>query len=1144
MADPLGIIGLTGTVEQLVRLTKVLIDSHKALQTNTPAAKRLLTTYEQLESMLTGISTASFQGAKSSHVKTVKHELDTVMGIFTKAREEVESKTTESGKWASQYLSALKEKARIGELEADAEKIRECIFKLSSDENLNWRLNKMSESTEETCCPLIWAEKNPTSVFIDLNAKDEKGRASSCESKLKEAVLAEGRETHVGAIAIGQGGVGKTCTLLAIANDADTAERFPGGVYFLPLGSDATTGTIIQQLSLAVKASGGEKLAARLQTDDNVRSVVAAVQVWFRKQASLFIFDDVWTRNGIDVKVLHNLSGLVNELPKEGSKRSRILYSTRDVGLETIGEAVRFKERERRGDRALEILLKVAGEEGSARDDGECQRHILRILDKCAGLPLALNVAGSAVRMLRKRWEGDARGAWKKYSEMMDEPNRFERRGGDGGYWSLYGMLESSIKILDDRSSSEEIGKFAMTFQEMHRSLCVLKRQDWLPLSIVQHLWGTSDESTTERGMELLESVGAGELQYRDGMGGVRLHDLTQDFARYEAKKHDEEKKWHRKLLDKYRTSEGSMAHTVLCCVNEKEKRYAFENIYRVCQEAGEWEETYEILQSARWVSSVLESGTLWVFERAVKDIAEGVPHGMGSSSEGVVEESRRLDEDCKFGLRKIAKAARLCVSYLNGNASNLFFQLYARLVEESDESAVVRRFLEDVERWAPKPWVKAVRGCFADSDGLVEDIHVGFISDKVKFSSDGITGCACMGEFPHVVWTFKQNRVKGVDVMRWDVDGAYDGLLTREVEDIWAPTAGADSTTGRAEVTEREGARAVEDGNLRSAKRVLDRLRATTKCRWWCFRSKDEQRPLQEQLSTVICSDVWEDLVATGCSNGRIFIGRLSTNKIDLIIRGHAKAVSSICFSENGRQVVSGSLDKTVRVWDVATGAPACETLNGHTNMVSSVAVSGDERRVVSGSGDKTVRVWDVATGAPACEPLTGHTNWVWSVAISGDGRRVVSGSWDKTVRVWDVGTGAPACEALTGHTNLVSSVAISGDGRRVVSGSDDKTVCLWEGATGQCLLVTSWAQWDETVARYCGSVPEHVNATTSEEECEHFYVESGAIKVQWGNGEQEVLAQLQLYEMGMENAMNSRMGVVVTGQRNGRVGIFRIIK
>ena len=70
--------------------------------------------------------------------------------------------------------------------------------------------------------------------------------------------------------------------------------------------------------------------------------------------------------------------------------------------------------------------------------------------------------------------------------------------------------------------------------------------------------------------------------------------------------------------------------------------------------------------------------------------------------------------------------------------------------------------------------------------------------------------------------------------------------------------------------------------------------------------------------------------------------------------------------------------------------------------------------------------------------------------------------------------------------------SVAISGGGRRVVSGSRDKTVRVWEVATGQCFLIASRAKWYETVARYCGGIPEHDKATLSAEEREHFYIEA----------------------------------------------------
>ncbi|HKP87378.1 MAG TPA: TIR domain-containing protein [Blastocatellia bacterium] len=119
-------------------------------------------------------------------------------------------------------------------------------------------------------------------------------------------------------------------------------------------------------------------------------------------------------------------------------------------------------------------------------------------------------------------------------------------------------------------------------------------------------------------------------------------------------------------------------------------------------------------------------------------------------------------------------------------------------------------------------------------------------------------------------------------------------------------------------------------------------------------------------------------------------------------------------------------------------------QILKGHIDEVYGVAVTADGRRAVSGSGDKTVRVWDADTGK-CLATLEGHTDAVWGVALSADGRRIVSGSWDNTVRVWDADTGK-CLATLEGHTGAVWGVAVTADGRRVVSGSADRTVRVWE--------------------------------------------------------------------------------------------------
>ncbi len=175
----------------------------------------------------------------------------------------------------------------------------------------------------------------------------------------------------------------------------------------------------------------------------------------------------------------------------------------------------------------------------------------------------------------------------------------------------------------------------------------------------------------------------------------------------------------------------------------------------------------------------------------------------------------------------------------------------------------------------------------------------------------------------------------------------------------------------------------------------------------------------------------------------------------------GHSWDVYSVAFSPGGHYALSGSLG--LKLWEVSTGkeirtfgryALGClglkiwegSTGEGHRGEVFSVAFSPDGRYALSGSGDKTLKLWEVSTGS-LIQTFEGHSKWVSSVAFSPDGRYALSGSGDSTLKLWEVATGRLIQTFVggAGPSSSVSSVAFSPDGRNALSGSNYETK-LWD--------------------------------------------------------------------------------------------------
>ncbi|EGR47919.1 uncharacterized protein TRIREDRAFT_63240, partial [Trichoderma reesei QM6a] len=174
--------------------------------------------------------------------------------------------------------------------------------------------------------------------------------------------------------------------------------------------------------------------------------------------------------------------------------------------------------------------------------------------------------------------------------------------------------------------------------------------------------------------------------------------------------------------------------------------------------------------------------------------------------------------------------------------------------------------------------------------------------------------------------------------------------------------------------------------------------------------------------------------------------------------LEGHASTVESVAFSTDLMQIASGSGDRTIKVWDITTGA-CIQTLEGHTHTVCAVAFTADSRRIVSGSDDKTIKIWDLATGA-CHRTLRGHTDGVQNIALL-ENDQIASTSQDATIKIWDMETGS-CLQTLKGHTDWVTSVAPLAGGL-VASGGRDRTIKIWDVATGYC---------HETLEGHTGSV------------------------------------------------------------------------
>jgi len=176
---------------------------------------------------------------------------------------------------------------------------------------------------------------------------------------------------------------------------------------------------------------------------------------------------------------------------------------------------------------------------------------------------------------------------------------------------------------------------------------------------------------------------------------------------------------------------------------------------------------------------------------------------------------------------------------------------------------------------------------------------------------------------------------------------------------------------------------------------------------------------------------------------------------QVDVVVqRGHNAAIKAIAFTHSGEYILTGSRDKTMKLWEVESGRELI-TYFGHKSTINDISVSRDDKYVLTSSADNTARLWRLKTGE-LIKTFTGHSDMLTSVVFVPGGKQFISAGYDNEAFLWDI----ESLEIIkTFKVNPDKGLGygvnadVSPDGESVVFGNDNRTASIYELSTGELI-------------------------------------------------------------------------------------------